>query len=101
MMAGRKENIARRILVLGLGKTGLSVIRHLVAQGADVTVADSRDIPPNLASVKKCYPGMEIITGRFPYDRFSEFDQTRLNGFLGESGRHARASTTVRILAIE
>jgi len=42
----------KRVLVLGLGNTGLSALHWLLAQGADVSVADTRKNPPNLALVK-------------------------------------------------
>lgn len=75
MMADRIENASRRVLVLGLGKTGLSVVRHLHSKGMEVTVADSRDLPPNFAEVRNKFSAVEVITGRIPYERFGEFDQ--------------------------
>ena len=35
------------VLVVGLGDTGLSCVRHLLDAGRRVCVADSRDNPPN------------------------------------------------------
>jgi UDP-N-acetylmuramoylalanine--D-glutamate ligase len=63
------------ILVVGLGLTGYSIVRHLHSQGADITVADSRLHPPYLIQVKQEFPDVEIITGQIPVDRFSEFDE--------------------------
>ncbi|HVP09415.1 MAG TPA: UDP-N-acetylmuramoyl-L-alanine--D-glutamate ligase [Burkholderiales bacterium] len=51
----------RRVLVLGLGDTGLSVVRWVKAQGGSVVVADSRAAPPHLESL----PGESVVTGRF------------------------------------
>ncbi len=42
----------RRNLVVGLGKTGLSCARGLLAQGERVTVTDSRATPPGLAALR-------------------------------------------------
>ena len=39
-------------LVVGLGKTGLSVVHYLRALGETVVVVDSRDIPPGLKILK-------------------------------------------------
>jgi UDP-N-acetylmuramoylalanine-D-glutamate ligase len=36
-----------RSVVLGLGTTGLSLVRHLVRHGAEVRVADTRTDSPN------------------------------------------------------
>ncbi|HHO59741.1 MAG TPA: UDP-N-acetylmuramoyl-L-alanine--D-glutamate ligase [Thiotrichales bacterium] len=52
-------------LVVGLGKTGLSVVRYLNALGERVVVADSRDIPPGLAVLKRQYPDVPVHTGDF------------------------------------
>jgi UDP-N-acetylmuramoylalanine--D-glutamate ligase len=63
------------ILVIGLGLTGYSVVRHLYSQGTDITVADSRMHPPYLGQVKQEFPDVEIIAGQIPVDRFGEFDE--------------------------
>lgn len=55
----------KRVVVLGLGHTGLSALRWLDAQGAKVIVADTRENPPNLQAVRKDMPSVEIILGDF------------------------------------
>ena len=40
----------RKVLVLGLGDTGMSMARWLAARGARVTVADTREQPPHAAA---------------------------------------------------
>ena len=52
-------------LVVGLGKTGLSVVRYLRALGEAVVVVDSRDIPPGLGELNKEYSDVECYTGAF------------------------------------
>ncbi len=52
-------------LVVGLGKTGLSVVRYLRALGEAVVVVDSRDAPPELAALKKEHSDVECFTGSF------------------------------------
>ena len=52
-------------LVVGLGKTGLSVVRYLHALGETVVVVDSRDIPPGLLTLKNEYSDVECVTGSF------------------------------------
>jgi len=52
-------------LVVGLGKTGLSVVRYLRALGEAVIVVDSRDIPPGLNALKSNYDDVELHTGAF------------------------------------
>ena len=56
-------------LVVGLGITGLSVVRYLVRQGFDaaheIVVVDSRAEPPSLAEFKQHYPQTPVFTGAF------------------------------------
>lgn len=53
------------VLVLGLGETGISLVRWLVAQGARVRVADSRDHPPSLEMLHTQFPQVEVRCGIF------------------------------------
>jgi len=53
----------KSVLVLGLGETGLSLVRWLSAQGARVHAADSRDLPPSLDALRTQFPEMELHCG--------------------------------------
>ncbi|MDE2311324.1 MAG: UDP-N-acetylmuramoyl-L-alanine--D-glutamate ligase [Betaproteobacteria bacterium] len=55
----------KKVLVLGLGETGLSLARWLVAQGAHVCAADSRELPPALDTLRTQLPQIEIHCGAF------------------------------------
>jgi len=57
-------------LVVGLGKTGLSVVRYLHALGETVIVVDSRDIPPGLNELKSGFSDVELHTGHFDASLF-------------------------------
>lgn len=52
-------------LVLGLGATGLSVVRYLCAQGIVPMVMDTRNNPPGSAQLVKEFPHVELISGGF------------------------------------
>jgi UDP-N-acetylmuramoylalanine--D-glutamate ligase len=54
-----------RVVVVGLGKTGLSVARFLQAQGIAFAVVDSRDKPPGLAELGECCPDAAVFLGAF------------------------------------
>jgi UDP-N-acetylmuramoylalanine--D-glutamate ligase len=54
-----------RVLVVGLGVTGLSCARYLSLQGAEVVVADSRECPPGLEELRRELPGVELCMGGF------------------------------------
>jgi len=64
----------RRVVVLGLGMTGLSLIRHLARQGADVRVADSRVDPPNRDVLAAELPHVPVETGPFSDATFDDVD---------------------------
>lgn len=51
------------VLVLGLGETGLSLVRWLNAQGASLRVADSRPVPPGLDVLRDSLPQVEVHCG--------------------------------------
>ena len=52
-------------IVLGLGATGLSVVRYLCTQGVVPLVMDSRLTPPSESVLAKEYPNVDLITGEF------------------------------------
>ncbi len=52
-------------LVVGLGMTGFSVVRHLHKLGEAMVVVDSRDIPPALTEFKESFSDIPLHTGKF------------------------------------
>lgn len=61
----------KRVLVVGLGESGLAMAKWLHRQGAFVRVADSRTAPPNQAALVNAVPGAELLAGEFNGDTFS------------------------------
>ncbi len=59
----RTELAGKRVLVLGLGDTGLSIARWVARQGATVRVADTRMKPPRLDLLKTKVPAAETHCG--------------------------------------
>jgi len=55
----------RKVVVLGLGDTGLSMARWLARRGAVVRVADSRAAPPHAARLARELPQVPFATGKF------------------------------------
>ena len=55
----------KRILVLGAGETGRSVVDYLGRMGARVRVADSRTEPPDADQLRARHPSIELVTGAF------------------------------------
>lgn len=64
---------AADILIVGLGKTGLSVARFLARRGLAFAVADSRMEPPGLAELRAEYPRAAVHLGPFEAELFRGF----------------------------
>ena len=55
----------QHVLILGLGASGLSMARWCSRQGARVTVADTRETPPQLAVLRAECPDAQFVAGPF------------------------------------
>ena len=64
----------KRVVVVGLGESGLAMAKWLHRQGARVRVADSRDNPPNLEALQRVAPGAELMAGAFAASTFAAAD---------------------------
>ncbi len=64
----------RKVLVLGLGDTGLSMAKWLARRGADVRVADTRAAAPRLAELKRSLPWVRADCGPFREASFAGID---------------------------
>jgi UDP-N-acetylmuramoylalanine--D-glutamate ligase len=69
----------KRVLVVGLGESGLAMAKWLHRQGAFVRVADSRDNPPNLEGLAHVAPSAEVIAGPFAAATFAGIDLVALS----------------------
>ncbi len=55
----------RHVLILGLGLSGLAMARWCARCGAQVTVADTRDAPPQLQALREHVPAATFVAGAF------------------------------------
>ncbi|MFG5775723.1 UDP-N-acetylmuramoyl-L-alanine--D-glutamate ligase [Comamonas sp. J-3] len=63
---GQEQHLLnQRVLVLGLGASGLSMARWCVRAGAEVIVADTRETPPQLAQLQAELPSVRFVAGEF------------------------------------
>ena len=53
------------VLILGLGASGLAMARWCARHGAVVTVADTREAPPQLATLQAEWPAVTFVSGPF------------------------------------
>ena len=66
-------------LVVGLGKSGVSAVRWLVAHGVRVRATDSREAPPGLAAVEALLSPADLFLGRFAEEALEGIDQVVLS----------------------
>lgn len=55
----------KRVLVVGLGETGLSCVRFLYERGIELAITDSRADPPGLQTVRDAYPDVAVFINGF------------------------------------
>jgi UDP-N-acetylmuramoylalanine--D-glutamate ligase len=65
---------APRAVVAGMGRTGQSVIRHLLSRGWVVSATDSRSDPPGLAVLRGEAPVLRIATGGLDVAMLADVD---------------------------
>jgi len=58
-------------IVVGLGKSGMSLVRHLARQGVPFAVVDTRENPPELETLRTHYPQVEVRCGELDADFLS------------------------------
>ncbi len=66
-------------LVVGLGKSGVSAVRWLVAHGVRVRATDSREAPPGLAAVEALLSPADLFLGRFAEEALEGIEQVVLS----------------------
>jgi len=84
------ELSGKKILVLGLGDSGLSMTRWLHRKGAQVRVADSRKQPPHAAQLAKELPQVSLESGPFRDSSFTGIDMIAISP--GVALRESRVS---------
>ena len=62
-------------IVVGLGKSGMSLVRFLAKQGVSFAVADTRDNPPELATLRQDYPHVEVRCGELDVEFLCRADE--------------------------
>jgi len=65
---------SKRVLIVGLGKTGLSCVHFLNKHGIEVAVVDSRENPPGLEILQEKFPDIAVFIGSFQTDVFERAD---------------------------
>jgi UDP-N-acetylmuramoylalanine--D-glutamate ligase len=61
----------KKVIVIGLGKTGLSAMRWLLKQGAQVSMADTRINPPGVDDLLRTMPELKVFAGPLTIELFA------------------------------
>lgn len=69
----------KRVLVVGLGESGLAMAKWLSRQGAVVRVVDSRDNPPNVEALAQAAPKAKLRAGPFAREPFAWAEMVALS----------------------
>ena len=90
---------APNAVIVGMGRTGLSVARHLQRSGLRIAVTDSRAQPPELAGVKALGASVVTRTGGFDARLLEQADivvtsRRACRSTIRSSRRRARAVST-------
>lgn len=62
-------------IVVGLGKSGMSLVRFLASRGVAFAVADTRENPPELATLRRDYPQVEVRCGELDVEFLCRADE--------------------------
>jgi UDP-N-acetylmuramoylalanine--D-glutamate ligase len=62
-------------IVVGLGKSGMSLVRFLANRGVSFAVADTRDNPPELQTLRQQYPQVEVRCGELDVEFLCRADE--------------------------
>tara|TARA_R110002072_G_scaffold90500_3_gene202382 strand:+ start:9542 stop:10885 length:1344 start_codon:yes stop_codon:yes gene_type:complete len=88
----------KKVVVVGLGKTGLSCVRYLHAQGKQIIVMDTRNTPPGLDELIAGYPNVQCILGRLDKNILCASDEIILSPGLALSTSEIQAAVNNQVL---
>lgn len=62
-------------IIVGLGKSGMSLVRFLANRGVSFAVADTRENPPELATLRRDYPQVDVRCGELDVEFLCRADE--------------------------
>jgi UDP-N-acetylmuramoylalanine--D-glutamate ligase len=74
MNYANQKALTEKVLILGLGESGLAAARWLTRCGAVLRVADTREAPERLSQLKEVAPDAEFIGGQFTAALLGDID---------------------------
>lgn len=83
----------KRVLIVGLGKTGLSCARFLSRRGVEVAITDSRETPPGLEVLQQELPDIAVFVGSFQAEAFERADCIIVSPGISVQELHIQAAS--------
>jgi len=71
--------VGAKVVVVGLGVTGVSCVRYLVRNGVMPVLVDTRAEPPGLAALRNEFPALRVHTGEMPSAVLNSAEQILLS----------------------
>jgi UDP-N-acetylmuramoylalanine--D-glutamate ligase len=87
----------KQVVVVGLGKTGLSCVRYLSQLGCSIIVMDTRLVPPNLSELNKSFPDILTILGRLDQDVLCNVNEIILSPGVALASKEIQAAVAVGV----
>lgn len=88
----------KKVVVVGLGKTGLSCVRYLHAKGKQIVVMDTREQPPGLDELKRDYPNIKCVLGHLDEIILTNSDEIILSPGVALSTPEIKSATDQHVL---
>mgnify|MGYP000261649603 CR=1 FL=1 len=87
----------KQVVVVGLGKTGLSCVRYLSQFGCHIVVMDSRPVPPGLPELNNDFPNVTTILGQFDQEVLCSADEIILSPGVALAREEIQAAVAVGV----
>ncbi len=87
-------------LIVGLGVTGLSCVRHLAAREQSIVVTDSRAAPPELEALRADFPDLKTSFGDFDRRLFAKAGRIVLSPGVSPAEPAVRAAAELGVEVI-
>ena len=75
----KETNLHFDVVIVGLGKTGLSCVRFLAKRGLNIAITDSRSEPPELSTLKTEFAATPVYLGAIDVEILLASDQIILS----------------------
>jgi len=91
------SNAAKSIVVVGLGKTGYSVVAFFAVRGFNVIAMDTRDEPPYLSQIQQEFPNVILCLGGLDQEHLLNADKVVVSPGLPLATKEIQAAKDANV----